>query len=57
MQAAFEREFAACWLKRKFRLDTSDLSPEQIVPAFLAGAKGYRPERDLLRLQAYDAMP
>lgn len=57
VQAAFERELAACWLKRKFRLDTSDLSPEQVVPAFLTAAKAYLRERDLLLLEAYDAMP
>ncbi len=57
VQAAFEREFAACWLKRKFRLDTSDLAPDQVQPAFLAAAKRYLRERDLLLLQAYGAMP
>lgn len=57
VQAAFEREFVACWLKPKFRLDTSDLAPEQIQPAFLSAVKGWLPERDLLRLQAYGATP
>ena len=54
---AFEREFTACWLKRKFRLDTSDLAPEEVVPAFLRAAKRHLRERDLLLLQAYGAMP
>jgi hypothetical protein len=57
VQAAFEREFTACWLKRKIRLDTSDLSPDQVVPAFLSAAKRYLVERDLIRLQAHNAMP
>jgi hypothetical protein len=57
VQAAFEQEFTACWLKPKFRLDTSDLAPNQILPAFLSAVKGFLPERDLLRLQAYDVMP
>ncbi|CAA9290539.1 MAG: hypothetical protein AVDCRST_MAG77-4685 [uncultured Chloroflexi bacterium] len=51
----FEREFTACWIKRKFRLDTSELSLDQLLPAFLAVAKGFMTERDLLRLQAYGA--
>jgi thymidylate kinase len=55
--AAFEREFTASWLKRKFRLDTSDLAPEEVVPAFLRAAKRHLRERDLLLLQAYGAMP
>jgi thymidylate kinase len=54
---AFEREFTASWLKRKFRLDTSDLAPEEMVPAFLRAAKRHLRERDLLLLQAYGAMP
>jgi hypothetical protein len=57
VQAAFEREFAACWLKRKIRLDTSDLAPDQVVATFLSAAKRYLLERDLVRLQAYNAMP
>ena len=55
--AAYDGEFAACWLKHKFRLDTSDLAPEEIVPAFLRAAKRHLRERDLLLLQAHDAMP
>jgi hypothetical protein len=55
--AAFDREFAASWLKRKFRLDTSDLAPEDVLPAFLRAAKRHLRERDLLLLQAYGAMP
>jgi hypothetical protein len=57
VQSAFEREFVACWLKHKFRLDTSELTPDRLVPAFLRAAKGFLTERDLLRLQAFNTMP
>jgi hypothetical protein len=53
VQGAFEKEFAACWLKHKFRLDTSDLAPDQVLGAFLKQAKSYLRERDLLLLRTY----
>ena len=53
VQAAFEREFAASWLKHKFRIDTSDLAPDQVLDAYRAAAKSYLRERDLLLLRAY----
>lgn len=51
VQGAFEREVAASWLKRKIRLDTSELTPETVLPAFLAAVKRHLRERDLLRLE------
>ena len=57
VQEAFEREWAMCWLKRKFRLDTSDLAPDQLVPAFLKAAKRHLKPEDLTRLQAHNALP
>jgi len=57
VQAAFEREFGACWLKRKVRLDTSALTPEEMVPAFLKTVKRYLTTHDLQRLQAFGVMP
>ena len=57
VQGLFEREWTACWLKRKFRLDTSDLTPDQLVPAFLAAAKRHLSSQDLMRLQAHGVMP
>jgi thymidylate kinase len=53
VQAAFEREFAASWLKHKFRLDTSDLASDRALPAFLAAVTSHLRERDLLLLQTY----
>jgi hypothetical protein len=53
VQGAFEKEFAACWLKHKFRLDTSDLAPDQVLGAFLKQAKSHLRERDLLLLRTY----
>ena len=54
VQAAFEREFAACWLKHKFRIDTSDLEPERLLDVFLQDVKSYLGERDLLLLHSYE---
>jgi hypothetical protein len=51
VQAAFEDEYRACWLKRKVRIDTSDLRDDQLLDVFLAAARGYLPERDLLLLR------
>jgi hypothetical protein len=52
VQDAFEEEYRASWLKRKVRLDTSDLREDQVLEAFLEAAKGYLQPRDLLLLQS-----
>ena len=46
----FERELTASWLKRKVRLDTSDLTPDAVLPAFLAAVRRHLGPRDLLML-------
>lgn len=53
VQTAFEQEFVASWFKHKFRLDSSDLAPDQILGAFLSAVKSRLGERDLLLLQSY----
>jgi hypothetical protein len=50
VQGAFERELTASWLKRKVRLDTSDLTAETVLPAFLAAVRRHLGPRDLLML-------
>jgi hypothetical protein len=57
VQNAFEREFLACWLKRKIRLDTSDVAPDQLVPTFLQTVKRYLNATDLTRLTAHNQLP
>ncbi|HEX2037198.1 MAG TPA: hypothetical protein VHS99_23725 [Chloroflexota bacterium] len=52
VQAAFEEEFAASWLKRKARLDTSELAVDGMVDALLEQIKGFLPPRDLLLLRS-----
>ena len=57
VQGAFEQEFGACWLKRKVRLDTSDVAPDHLVPELLKTVKRYLTATDLTRLQAYGQLP
>ena len=57
VQNDFDREWGMCWLKHKFRLDTSDLAPDQLVPAFLKAAKRHLKPEDLTRLHAHNALP
>jgi hypothetical protein len=44
---AFEQEVRLCWIRRKFDIDTSSLSPEQLLATFL--------ERSIPHLSADDA--
>ena len=52
VQAQFEQEFAQALLWRKFRFDTSDLQPEELLPKFLKAVQGYLNAADLVRLPA-----
>ncbi len=48
VQAQFEAEFRASWLKRRTRLDTTDLKPEGILDRFFEVVRPKLNERDLL---------
>lgn len=50
VQQQFEAEFAASWIRRKVRLDTSELAPDQILDRFLAVVRPQLDVRDLLLL-------
>jgi hypothetical protein len=50
VQAQFEAEFRASWLKRKTRLDTSDLKPDEVLDRFFEVVRPKLNERDLLLL-------
>ena len=50
VQQQFEAEFAASWIRRKVRLDTSELAPDQILDRFLAVVRPQLAVRDLLLL-------
>lgn len=52
VNAAFEAEFRATWIGRKLRIDTSELSPEQLFAAFMERVVPYLDARDLLRWRA-----
>ncbi|MGH2459462.1 MAG: hypothetical protein ACRDIY_11405 [Chloroflexota bacterium] len=48
----FEAEYRGSWIERKLRIDTSALSPDQLLPTFLGQVKPFLDTRDLLRWQA-----
>lgn len=48
----FEAEYRGSWIERKLRIDTSELQPDQLLPAFLRQVKPLLDTRDLLRWQA-----
>jgi thymidylate kinase len=50
---AFDQEFAASWFKHKFRIDTSELAPEQLLAVFLRNVRSFLNERDLLLFQLH----
>jgi len=52
VQRQFELEFNRSWLRRKMRLDTSDLAPTDLLPAFLRRVRPHLNARDLLRYPA-----
>lgn len=45
---AFQQEFRASWLMKKFQIDTSELSPDDLLPAFLDASMPYLNAKDLL---------
>jgi hypothetical protein len=47
----FEREYRLSWIDRRLTIDTSDLTPEQLVTTFLERVTPHLSERDLLRWQ------
>ena len=44
----FQAEFRLSWLRRKFQLDTSDLTPEGLLDAFMEASFPHLNERDML---------
>ncbi len=44
----FQTEFQTSWLKRKFQIDTSDLSPDELLQAFLEASVPHLNAKDLL---------
>lgn len=48
----FEKEYRLSWLDRRFTIDTSELSPEQLVSTFMRRVVPYLDTRDLLRWKA-----
>jgi GTPase SAR1 family protein len=48
----FADEYRHSWLERKFRIDTSDLTPEQLLATFGKQVVPYLADRDLMRWQA-----
>lgn len=48
----FEADYRASWIERKFAIDTSDLTPDQLFHAFMQRVIPYLDTRDLLRWPA-----
>ena len=48
----FEAEYRASWIERKFAIDTSDLTPDQLFQTFMQRVIPFLDTRDLLRWQA-----
>jgi hypothetical protein len=48
VQARFEQEYRASWIKHKLRIDTSTLSPEQLLHQFLAASVPHLTVKDTL---------
>ncbi len=46
-QAEFEREYRQCWFRRRLQIDTSDLTPDQLLSKFLEDVIPHLTERDL----------
>lgn len=44
----FQGEYRASWIKRKFEIDTSDLTPDGLLEAFLDGSVPHLDTRDML---------
>jgi hypothetical protein len=50
--AEFEHEYGQSWLERKFIIDTSTLSPDQLFSTFMQRVTPFLDTRDLLRWKA-----
>jgi len=48
----FEADYRASWIERKFTIDTSDLSPDDLIQTFRRQVVPYLDTRDLLRFQS-----
>ncbi len=46
--AQFQQEFRSSWIKRKFEIDTSDLSPDGLLQTFLKESVAHLDTRDFL---------
>lgn len=57
VSAELEREYRLSWLDRRFTIDTSEMTPEQLFSAFMRRVVPYLDTRDLLRWQALGALP
>jgi hypothetical protein len=51
----FADEYRHSWLERKFKIDTTDLTPDQLLATFRQKVRPYLSERDLIRWQALGA--
>ena len=54
VQEAFQFEYRRTWIRRKLTIDTSDLSPDDLLPKFLADSIPHLDTRDLLIRQSID---
>ena len=54
--AAFDREYANSGIRRRFSIDTTNLTPEETFAAFLDGMNGRWSEADQLRLISNDVL-
>ncbi len=55
MQEAFDIEYRRTWIKRKFVIDTSEMTPEGLLEVFLRESIPHLDTRDLLIRQAQSA--
>ena len=46
--AAFQQEYRQSWIKRKFEIDTTELTPASLLETFLKASISHLNERDLL---------
>ena len=52
VQEHFAREYAASWIEPKIEIDTTDLSPQELLDTFLKKARPHLGTGDMLRLLA-----
>src|SRR5262249_30487958 len=48
VQTQFEEEFRASWIRHKFRIDTSELTPDELLQQFLSASLPHLSVRDTL---------